>query len=234
MSVQTVVIIVEGALLALALLFVVALLRSHAEILRRLGALEGEGPARAVSVPRPGPTPAGGPAGDIVGQTLAGDAVKIALGAGSPRTLLAFLSSGCAACGPLWEGLHEPAPLPLDARLVVVTKGPERERLARLLELAPDRAEVVMSSDAWDAFVVPATPHFVLVAGDEGIVGRGSATSWQQIATLLRDARDDSALHQARTTAERAARADDALLTAGIAAGHPSLYPSRAPSEESS
>ena len=221
-------IVVEGVLLAVALLFVVALLRSHAGILRRLAALEGRGGILA------GPTgiaadpiSAGGPVADIVGQTLAGDIVKISLGPSSPATLLAFLSSGCAACGPLWSGLHEPVTLPFDARLVVVTKGPERERLARLLELAPDDVEVVMSTAAWDAFVIPATPHFVLVSGGEGVVGRGSAASWQQITTLLADARDDSAIHAARTTAERAARAEQALAAAGIAPGHDSLYPSR-------
>ncbi len=230
---------VEGVLLAVSLLFVVALLRSHAEILRRLAALEGRAGAHAgPGGAGPDAIPAGGPVGDIVGETLAGDPVKIALGPSSPATLLAFLSSGCAACGPLWSGLHEPVPLPFDARLVVVTKGPERERLARLLELAPDHVEVVMSTAAWEEFVIPATPHFVLVAGGQGVVGRGSATSWQQITTLLTDARDDSRLHAdrddsrlhaARTTAERAARAEEALAAAGITAGHESLYPSRRP-----
>ena len=69
----------------------------------------------------------------------------------------------------------------------------------------------------------------MLVAGDEGIVGRGSAASWEQIATLLGDARDDRAIDAARTTAERAARAEQALAAAGVAAGHASLYPSRRP-----
>ena len=96
-------------MIALALLFIVALLRSHAEILRRLTAIE-ESQARrpgASRHPPPGPgRPPSVSARDIVGETLAGDAVKLALGAGSPRTLLAFLSSGCAACGPLWAGLR--------------------------------------------------------------------------------------------------------------------------------
>jgi len=223
MTVTTVAIVIEGLLLALALLFVVALLRSHAEILRRLAELE-----RSPAGLRPG-AGAGSDLGvsDIAGQTLAGDAVKISLGDGSPRTLLAFLSSGCTACGPLWSGLHGPLPLPSEARLVVVTKGPDRERPARLLELAPAGVELVMSTEAWEAFAVPATPHFVLVGGEHGILGRGSATSWQQIAGLLRDADDDSALYRARTTEERAARAEQALAAAGIGAGHPSLYPSR-------
>lgn len=231
MSAATVAITVEGVLLAGALLFVVALLRSHAEILRRLAALELPGGSPA-PVPAGAAAAAGAAVADLAGQTPAGDPVKIALGPSSPPTLLAFLSSGCAACGPLWSGLKGPVALPAGARLVVVTKGPERERLARVLELAPNDVEVVMSTAAWEAFRVPATPHFVLVAGDEGIVGRGSAASWQQIATLLGDARDDRAIDAARTTAERAARADQVLAAAGVAAGHASLYPSRRPTAE--
>lgn len=228
MSTATIALIVEGILLFVALLFVVAVLRSHAEILRRLALLEHGSPTSPTS-PARGSSGAGEgkAAGEIVGTTLAGDAVKLNLGPGSPSTLLAFLSTGCAACGPLWSGLHGQPALARDTRLVVVTKGPERERLARLLELAPANVELVMSTEAWEQFTVPATPHFVLVSGENGIVGRGSATSWEQIAGLLGDAADDAALHRARTTEERAARAEQALAAAGIGAEHPSLYPSR-------
>jgi hypothetical protein len=230
----TVVAIIESVLLAVVLLFVVALLRSHAEILRRLAAIDagdrpGAGsPVRGGIAAGAAATGADAPVADIVGETLAGDAVKVALGAGSPRTLLAFLSSGCAACEPLWLGLGRGESTPPGARLVVVTKGPERERLSRLIELAPPRAEVVMSTAAWTDYAIPATPHFVLVDGESGgILGRGSANTWEQIGALVRDADADTALHRARTTSERAARAEQALAAAGIAAGHPSLYPSR-------
>jgi hypothetical protein len=237
----TVVVIVEGVLLALALLFVVALLRSHAEILRRLAGIEAAfdaGPDGLDDLGHPDATAAVGPgafadtqhrggghAPDIAGQTLAGDAVKLSLAAGSPPTLLAFMGSGCNACVPLWQGLDGDIPLLAGTRLTVVTKGPEGERLARLLELAQTDIEVVMSTQAWQDFDIPATPHFVLVDGGE-IAGRGGATSWEQIASLLRDADDDRA-NPARNTSERAARAEQALAEAGIAAGHPSLYPSR-------
>jgi hypothetical protein len=53
--------------------------------------------------------------------------------------------------------------------------------------------------------------------------GEGSATSWSQIASLLRDAARD-----ARRTGNgdrRADRVDDVLQAAGIGPGHPSLYP---------
>jgi hypothetical protein len=229
-SIGTVVMIVETILLGVALLFVVALLRSHAEILRRLAAIE----VGAGDADRPGPAAptraggAGGIARDIVGETLAGDAVKLALGAGSPRTLVAFLGSGCAACGPLWAGLRDGYTSPGDTRLIVVTKGPERESISRLRTLAPVSREVVMSSAAWESFTVPATPHFVLVDGGAGeILGRGSATSWAQIETLLTDAEADRQPHLSHGTSDRAARAEQALAAAGITAGHPSLYPSR-------
>ena len=239
MSVAAVVMIVEGVLVALAILFVVALLRSHAEILRRLTAIE-DGVPRDGRASGPGST--AGPASaseisarDIVGETLTGDTVKLAFGVGLPRTLLAFLGSGCAACRPLWEGLPDSARGPAGARVVVVTKGPEQESLARLRSLAPARAEVVMSTAAWKEFEVPATPHFVLVGGDtRRVLGRGSATSWEQIETLLADAEADSSLQRVRSSSARAARAEQALAVAGITAGHPSLYPSRLPGDRTS
>ncbi|MFZ0041565.1 MAG: hypothetical protein WAK93_09680 [Solirubrobacteraceae bacterium] len=226
MSAATIAIVVEGLLLALALLFVLALLRSHAEILRRLSALEGGAPVRdrpATSGDRDASA-----VSDVVGETLAGDAVKLGLGPGSARTLLAFLSSGCVACEPLWAGLHEPIALPSQTRLVVVTKGPKDERVARLRKLAPADAEVVMSSQAWQDFAVPATPHFVLAGGENGdVLGRGSAGSWSQIMEMVDDADEDGALYRARSTEQRAARAEQALAAAGIGPGHPSLHPSR-------
>jgi hypothetical protein len=238
-AVVTVVAIVEGVLLAVALLFVVALLRSHAEILRRLAGIEAAFDAGPDALGHRQATDAvgpkafadkqhrgGGQASDIAGQTLAGDAVKLSLAAGAPPTLLAFMGSGCNVCVPLWQGLEGDIPLSAGTRLTVVTKGPERERLARLLELAPTDVDVVMSTQAWHDFEIPAMPHFVLVDGGE-IAGRGSATSWEQIASLLSDVDDDDLITRARSTSERAARAERALAEAGIAAGHPSLYPSR-------
>ena len=89
--------VVETALLVVAVVYILALLRSHADILRRLAALE-EGAARP-GQSRPA-MPAGAPlvaAADISGSTPAGDAVALSLGPGSPVTLLAFLTSGCAS-----------------------------------------------------------------------------------------------------------------------------------------
>jgi hypothetical protein len=232
MDATAIALIVESALLAVALVFLVALLRSHAEILRRLVALEAGG-AGTVPLPDSG---GGEPltVTDLVGQTPLGDAVKLSLTASAPRTLLAFLSSGCASCRPLWEGLREGAALAPHARILIVTHGPERESPGRLLELAPAGTEIVMSTEAYGAFGIAVTPFFVLVDGDAGrVLGRGSAGSWPQILNLLRDALTDTALaatsttggRASRSTSERAARAEAALAAAGITPGHPSLYP---------
>jgi hypothetical protein len=241
-SAITVAVIVLAALVAITLLFLVAVLRSHAELLRRLGTLErrlgddaGEAD-RTGSEPlgRPADTPTDPHAPDIAGETLAGDAVKVALGAGGPRTLLAFLSTGCSVCGGLWEELRAGGPAAPRVRIVVVTRGPERESVTRLRRLAPapGQCDLVMSSAAWDDYGVTATPHFVLVdSAQRRILGRGGATGWEQILSLLADADSDLAIHRARTTSDRAARAEQALAAAGIVPGHPSLYPSR-PAEE--
>ena len=96
----------ETLLLVLLVLLVAGLLRSHAEILRRLGPPPDEGEAaQAGALPEPATRVAGEPATDISGTTLDGDAVKVALEGAAPATLLAFLSSGCATCRSLWGEL---------------------------------------------------------------------------------------------------------------------------------
>jgi hypothetical protein len=235
----TALLVLALALVALLGVFVVALLRSHAEIIARLTALERQGsldPRRT-----PFEQPSGGQerelrAPGIVGQTLAGDAVKLDFGEGSPTTLLAFLSSGCAACEPLWRDLHEGVATPAGARLLLLAKDLVEESPARLGELAPRRPELVLSTQAWRDYAVPASPHFVLVDGISGaIAGRGSARSWEQIVEIVEQAIADAELdrERARSTSERAERAEQALAIAGIGPGHPSLYPSRqTPQEE--
>jgi hypothetical protein len=228
MSATVAVIGAETVVLAVVVLFVVALLRSHAEILRRFDAIESRASEPTVSARSM--SGAGRVVGDLVGETLCGDAVKLALGAGAPPTLLAFLGSGCGACGPLWSALRDGARIPLGTRLVIVTKGPERESVTRLSELAPADHELVMSTAMWDELSVPATPHFVLVDGDSGrIAGRGTGISWEQVVTLVEQANGDNARYgaRARSSSARAARAEEALAAAKIVAGHPSLYPSR-------
>ena len=241
MSASTIVIIAGAALLALTWLFLVAVLRSHAEILRRLHAIESRvdpdglrlgDPASPVDPRAAYADAAAAPAPDIVGETLAGDSVKLALGPGAPRTLLAFLSTGCSVCSALWEELRAGGPVAPGLRIVVVTKGSDRESLTRLERISPAGGELVMSNSAWSDYGVVSTPHFVLVEPDaRRILGRGGGTSWAQVLSLLTDAETDARLHHARSTSDRAARAEQALAASGIGPDHPSLYPSRGQGE---
>ncbi|MGH2893144.1 MAG: hypothetical protein ACRDPM_07740 [Solirubrobacteraceae bacterium] len=226
--------IVVAVLLVVALVYIVALLRSHADILRRLAALEAHsaGRAPAPAAVQSGPVVGGGEvatAAPISGTTLQGDSATLSFGPGSPVTLLAFLTSGCTSCAPLWEGLDEARDLAsLARRVVVITHDSMRESPTRLERLAPSGTEVIMASAAWADYAVPGSPHFVLTDGAGGILGRGSALSWSQLETMVADARADArvAAQPAHGTADRAERSEGALASSGIGPGHPSLYPS--------
>jgi hypothetical protein len=204
---------VETVLLVLLVVLVAGLLRSHAEILRRLET--GGGPAAAgIAQPSLAPARASGgaaaPAPALAGPTPTGDAIRLdfAGGAGGP-ILLAFLTSGCGTCAGFWETLGEPR-LPPGVRTVVVTHGSERERPAALRSLAPPGVPVVMSSEAWADYLVPGAPYFVLVNG--AIRGEGAATTWQGLSSLVSDAIEDQ--HEAGGTA-RAGAAERKLAAAG-------------------
>ena len=229
---MTALISVETVLLVLLVVLVAGLLRSHAEILRRLGDAEngdrsappGGGLASAPGAQRSAAQLIPAP---LSGSTPAGDAIALAFdGASSRPTLLAFLTSGCSTCAGFWETLAEPR-LPPSVQTVIVAHGAERERPRRLGELAPAGVPVVMSSEAWQDYGVPGAPYFVLV---DGIVrGEGVATTWQALASLVSDAIEDQ--HEAAEIADpgsrRARRVDETLAAAGIGPGHPSLHPGR-------
>jgi hypothetical protein len=99
--------IVIAVLLVIALVYIIALLRSHADILRRLTALEEgvvTGHPAAPSPPADGPEALAAspmPAAPIAEITPRDDSATLAFGPGSPMTLLAFLTSGCTSCAPL-------------------------------------------------------------------------------------------------------------------------------------
>jgi hypothetical protein len=225
---------VETLLLVLLLLLVAGLLRSHAEILRRLGPAGAEtesliGPPAEFRAAVEGPAPA------LTGPTPGGDVVTLdfAGGAAAP-TLLAFLTSGCSSCAGFWETLGERR-LPPEVQTVIVTHGPDRERPARLRSLAPPGLPVVMSSGAWEDYQVPGAPYFVLVDG--AVHGEGVATTWPALASLVGDAIEDR--REARrgppvspgeapgAGTARARRVEETLAAAGIGPEHPSLYPGR-------
>ncbi len=221
---MTAVVAVETVLLVLLIVLVAGLLRSHAEILRRLG--QSEAPSGVVAPPQAARTDAQLIPAPISGSTPRGDAVALAFdGAGSRPTLLAFLSSGCSTCMGFWETLAEPR-LPATVQTVIVTRGSDRERPARLRELAPDNVPVVMSSKAWDDYGVPGAPYFVLVDG--AVRGEGVATTWQALASLVSDAIEDQREAQNADRGTRRSRnLDETFAAAGIGPDHPSLYPAR-------
>jgi hypothetical protein len=196
---------VETVLLVLLVVLVAALLRSHAEILRRLGPDDGASrlPAPPAGVRRATEAP------ELTGATPAGDAVKLTLD-GIP-TLLAFLSSGCTSCAGFWKTLAD-GRLPAGLQAIIVTRGPDREQRLKLRALVPRDIPVVMSSQAWEDYAVPGSPYFVLVECGE-IRGEGVATTWDALTSLVGDA------------VEEQRGLDERLAAAGIGPDHPSLFP---------
>ena len=222
---MSILIAVETFVLVLLTLLVAGLLRSHAEILRRIGETEGTSGTGAPDLP-PGRDHAT-PALDVVGTTPHGDAVKVAVTGMRENTLLAFLSTGCLPCVPLWKRLSSATPpvLPEQTRLVLLTKDPSHES-TKLRELAPKGTPVVMSSAAWEHYGVKGSPYFIYVDGTSGNVhSEGTAGSWEQVLSLLQDALLDAGPgREGDGSAERIRRADAELAAAGIHPGHPSLW----------
>src|SRR3954452_13102837 len=244
----------ETQVLALLVVLVAGLLRSHARILQALHSLgvDLESSPGAAAQPASSTTPvalrlpklsmnrpAGGPAFNIAGQAATGESISVAVLGARVDTLIAFLSSGCTTCAGFWSDLRAGASdgLPDRTRLVVVTRGAGEETPARLRNLAPADVPVILSSEAWDDYAVPGSPYFVYVHGPEAaIAGEGSAASWSDVTSLFRDAlanapedgrrrRNGNGSGKARADAEREARTDRALQAAGILPGDPRLHP---------
>jgi hypothetical protein len=240
---MTAVIVALTCVLAILTVLVVGLLRSHATILATLKDLQ-ERRERTIASASTGeelapgvPTPSAGeespPASDIAGTTPYGDAVQVSFTTGGASSLIAFLSSGCTTCQAFWEELHpaQGAEIPGGARVVVVTKSPEQESVAKLRELAPPELPVIMSSQAWEAYEVPGSPYFVHIDGASGRVsGEGSASSWKQVRSLLQDAlletgvASDVPSGTYESARARAMRAERELAAAGLSPDDPSLY----------
>lgn len=251
----TVLVVVLGLVVVVLSVLVLGLLRSHAEILRRLHTLDGGAggaglaePAAAAGAPFqtvpeiPGPGPVHvadptAPARDLVGQGLTDESLVIRVAGVEHDTVLAFLSTGCLTCQGFWSDFAGPdgVLLPPRTRLVVVTKDLAEESPSLLAELAPPSIDVVMSSQAWDDYHVPGSPYVVAVEGRTGRVqGEGTGMSWEQVAGLLAQATGDRAYlvedaadrpTKPESDVDREARVDRELLAAGILPGDPSLYP---------
>jgi hypothetical protein len=202
-GVLTSLVIVETIVLALLAVVVVSLLRSHAELLRRLPEADEHDHTHApdpvdrpaLSPDLPSPKRIASRAHDVAGATLEGDQVVVSAASGSD-TLFAFLSTGCLTCQGFWDGLQPGSrePLPGETRVVVVVKDPAFESPSRLAKLAPPDVPVIQSSAAWEDFGVQMSPYFCFVDGRTGEVrSEGAAMTWQQVSSLLTDALFDEA-----------------------------------------
>lgn len=229
---MTALVILEGVVIALLVVLVAGLLRSHADILRRLHAIDaGHAPAtdhpRAASGLQISPRPQARTPDVISGPTPNGATEAVALNNSRGLVLVAFLSSGCTTCQPFWEAFSQDVPMPSAAtRPVIVTKDPAEESPARVAALAPDRVHTIMSSQAWDDFRIPVSPYFVLVdAASATVVGEGAAASWEHVSQLLSQAMADAGHDTSNvSTRDRADRTARHLSEAGIEPGHESLY----------
>lgn len=250
-------VVVLGGVVVLLAVLVAGLLRSHADILKALhdlGAGVGEpqgstdhahdhtDAARPVPVPftmgpalPPGRDATSAPT--IAGVTPHGDALAVAPTGTDGLTLLAFLSTGCASCAGFWDSFadQDRLGLPTGTRLVVVTKGADREIPGEVAALASPGLAVVMSNDAWTDYEVPGSPFFVLIDGAGGRrLGEGVANHFRQVAELVRRAEVDAAAFSLGVRADRdvgldgparESANDRELRDAGILPGDPSLYP---------
>jgi hypothetical protein len=233
-EVDVVALVVVSTFVVLLLgILVAGLLRSHADILRSLhelgvGVGDPVSDAVAVNLTPPATNDGSDAAPDIAGLTPDGDARAVSVTNSDRRTLLAFLSSGCATCAGLWRDLQTPGRLDLgDVRIVIVTKGPDMEVPSEVRTLSTGRVPVVMSTDAWTDYRVPASPFFVLVDGATGRrVGHGVAAHAAQLADLVARAGQITSRGDAHLDGPAREAANDAVLVAaGITPGHHSLYP---------
>ena len=226
----TTILVVETVVLVLLTVLVAGLLRSHAEILRRLHALGAGLDADAPGQPS-----------RRVRSICAADASESFVGRGRSRRrrparrrdarrgrrargiARCSRSSRAAASRVTGSGTRSPIraalDLPDDIRLVVVTKDAEEESISALRKLAPADVPVVMSSAAWTDYRVPG---LALLRARRRAGGPGARRRHRRALgageNLLRQAADDA------SDDGREVRIDRELLAHGIAPGDPSLY----------
>lgn len=243
-------VVIQTVVVAVLLVLVVSLLKSHAAILRRLheAGLGSETGTEATphggvvmddAALRTHPDVPGlrdgtsGPLVDVAGSTPKGSSVAIGIEGARHTTLLAFLSTSCTTCAAFWEAFAADPLLPGGARLVVVTQGPEHESPSKVTALAPAGATTVMSDQAWDDYRVPGSPYFVLAGPGGRLLGEGSAMAWTQVEELIERAiADVGSMGSSTAGREKGARrwaarerdTDEELLAAGIRPGDPSLH----------
>lgn len=229
------VVIALGVVVILLSLLVIGLLRSHADILRRLesigegldGASHGHG---EITLTRR--TQETSRERWVEGVTPDGEPAVVSLGAGPDPTLVAFLSTTCSTCTPFWEGLQS-STMHFGGhrhRVLAVTLGETEESPTRAQALAAPGLDVVMSSSAWSEFEVPGAPYFALLEPGTGrVVGEGSAMTFESLQEFLTDATNDQQwdLQKGAPIEDEESRIDAELRRAGILPGDPRLYPEK-------
>lgn len=234
---------VYAVVIALALVvgllgvLVVGLLRSHADILRKLesigAGLDSNGHAHEssqITLTRKSAAPIA--ERRITGVTPDGEPLVLSLSTGSDPTLLAFLSTTCSSCTPFWEGL-ESSLMHFGGhrhRVVIVTLGESEESPTRAQSLSRPGVDVVMSSSAWSEFEVPGAPYFMLIEPQTSrVIGEGSAMTFDSLVEFLTDATNDQQwdLSVGQSQVSEESRIDSDLRRAGILPGDPRLYPER-------
>ena len=225
---------------ALLAVLVAGLLRSHAEVIRALHQMGVDlSPTAASAIgsmpvdfaPRPTPArPHASDTVDLAGATPTGEVVSIAVRSVRHDTLIAFLTSGCVTCRSFWDAFRSGAPdIPGGARLVVVTRGAEAESPGTVAELGGTRLPIVMSTELWERYDVPAAPYFTYISGPAAkVVGEGTAQTWAQVSALVTNAVVDGTTSphgKARADSQREDRIDHELSGVGIYPGDPRLHP---------
>lgn len=227
---MTALVVIEGIVILLLVILVAGLLRSHADILRKLEALgagEDSTQTARTSIARTPMRTEPVSVETISGPTPLGDVASVALTGSRGHVLVAFMSSGCKTCQTFWKAFRSGMDLPrADIRPVLVTKGVEEESPSDIRKLAPPDVTTIMSNEVWDAFRVPGTPYFQLVDARSGdVIGEGSAGSWPRLIEMLERSLGDSGMSDIRlSTKQRYQDTNRALGDAGIEPGDPSLY----------
>lgn len=229
-GVYAVVIALSVVVILLGIL-VVGLLRSHADILRRLeslGAGLGAGGHDHGQVTLTRRDTGHVAERTVSGVTPDGEPVIVSLGTGTDPTLVAFLSTTCSTCTPFWEGLSS-STMHFGGhrhRVLVVTLGESEESPTRAQAMAKPGVDVVMSSAAWQEFEVPGAPYFALIEPETNrVIGEGSAMTFESLEEFLSDATNDRNW-DLRTSppGDESGRIDEELRRAGILPGDPRLY----------
>ncbi|REK18405.1 MAG: hypothetical protein DWQ40_08555 [Actinobacteria bacterium] len=227
------IVIALGLVILFLGLLVVSLLKTQAEIVRRLDSLgikldEADSSAPISLTP---PARSRTATSDIAGVDPSGDPVVKSLHVGNDPVLLAFLSTTCTSCSEFWESFDDDSMMLHEARyrVLVVTLGASEESPTRAANLSRGSVDVVMSSEAWADFEVPGAPYFAVVdPQSREVIGEGSAADMRALLTFLGDAagdrRWDARRISDRTDADRERMIDDELKRAGIYPDDPRLY----------